>query len=95
MPYFPKIVLHAPVPDSPLLADFVEACLHDKVSLICVIGENCHLVEDAIDWLILADGSDPTRFIVTTCHKDETLDDVLEFARNWPEAEGEAQQVTL
>ncbi len=95
MAYAPKIVLQARDPDSPLLGDFVEDCLSDKVNLICVIGENCHLVEDVIDWLIIADGSDPSRFIVTTCHKDQALDDVLEFARYWPEIEGEAQQVTL
>ena len=95
MPYASKIVLHAPPPDSPLLCDFVEACLRENVCLICVVGEGCELVEDAIDELVVADGSDPGRFIVTTCHNGEALDDGLHFARTWPGLEGEAQQVTL
>ena len=95
MPYAPKIVLNAPEPDSPLLPEFVEQCVRDRVALICVVGEKSDLVEDAIDWLIIGDGSDHSRFIVTSSHKDEALGEVIDFARAWPGIEGEAQQVTL
>ena len=95
MPYSPKLVLHTPPPDSPALEDFVEACIRDKVALICIVGEHCQLVEDIIDELVNGDGSDETRYITTTSHPNETLGDVIAFARFWSEPEGEPQEVKL
>jgi hypothetical protein len=80
MPYSRKIVLHAPPPRSPALEEFVEACIRDKVALVCVVGEQCQLVEDVIDELIVGNGSDETRFITTTSHPDETRAEVVAFA---------------
>jgi hypothetical protein len=35
-------------------------------------------LEDAIDWLIVGDGSDPGRYVVsTTSHPEEAYDDVV------------------
>ncbi len=83
MPYASKVVLKLPIQDRTLLADFVEACLRDHVELLCVSGDGSDAVEDEIDALIYGDGSDDARFIVTTSHKDEPLEDVIEFATNW------------
>jgi len=95
MPYSAKIVLHAPPPHSPVLEEFVEACIRDKVALVCVVGEHCQLVEDLIDELVNGDGSDETRFITTTSHPGESLAEVIEFANFWSQPEGEAQVVRL
>jgi hypothetical protein len=91
--YAPKIVLRALAPESPLLDEFVEACLRDKVEWIFVIGDNCKLVQDIIDELIVGDGSEPSTFITTTWHEGKALEEVLEFARASPPLGGEVQHV--
>lgn len=83
MPYAQRIVLHAPPWVSPALEEFVEACLRDGVVLVCVVGNDCARVEDAIDELVVGDGSDPTRFLTTTSHPDESLEEVKAFAEAW------------
>ncbi len=94
-PYAPKIVPHAPESNSPLLLEFVEQYVRDRVALTCVVDEKSDFVEDAVDWLIIGDGSDHNRFIVTSYHKDRPLGDVIDFAREWPGIEGEVQEVML
>ena len=79
----PKIVLELPISDEALLAAFVEECLARNVSLIAVRGEGCERIEDEIDGLIVGDGSDDSRFITTSSHPGETLDQVIEFATVW------------
>ena len=80
MAYKPKIVLQAPLKEEALLPAFVETCLGDGVELIAVVGEGCEAIHDHIDDLIVGDGSDGNRFIITTWHPDELLEEVLEFA---------------
>jgi hypothetical protein len=62
---------------------FVEDCLRDRVVLVCVVGEGCEKVEDVIDELVVGDGSDLERFLTTTAHAGESLDEVRRFARGW------------
>src|SRR5438128_2019662 len=83
MPYAQRVILHAPAWDSPALGDFVEACLRDGVRLVCVIGNDCRRVEDVIDELVVGDGTDPNRFLTTTSHPDESLEEVKAFAEAW------------
>jgi hypothetical protein len=80
----PKVILHAPVSDAALVEPFVEACLQDKVMLIAVVGEGCEKLEDLLDEIIVGDGSDPDRFILTTSHPHESLEEVLEVVSVWP-----------
>jgi hypothetical protein len=92
----PKIVLALPLSDEALLPAFVEKCLADKVSLIAVTGEGCERIEDEIDWLIVGDGSDAGRYITTSSHPGETLDQVVEFAAAWRvNADGPTEVVRL
>lgn len=79
----PKVVLALPMSDEALLPAFVETCLAENVSLIAVMGEGCEQVEDEIDCLIVGDGSDPNRFVTTSSHPGETLEQVVEFATAW------------
>jgi hypothetical protein len=96
MSYAPKIILHCPVSSLALLHRFVEACLRDKVLLISVVGEGCEEIEDLIDEIVVGDGSDESRFITTTSHKDEALEDVLRFVDAWKiDASVSVQQVRI
>ena len=79
----PKVVLQLPISDRALLSAFVEDCLANNVSLIAIVGEGCAEIENDIDELIVSDGSDETRFITTSTHPGDTLEDVIEFASAW------------
>ncbi|MGO4713955.1 hypothetical protein [Bradyrhizobium sp. 2TAF24] len=50
-------------------------------------------VDDIIDELVVGDGSDPSRFITISFHPDETVEEVLEFARAWEREKGQAVQL--
>ncbi len=69
--------------------------MRDQVGLICVIGEKCQLVEDIIDELVVGDGSDQGRFILTSSHKDETIQEVMEFIQTCADIDGDVSQVKL
>jgi len=83
MPYAPKIVLCVPLKDRSALPQFVEDCLRDKVVLIAVVGDGCDQVEDLIDEMIVGDGSDQERFIMTSSHPNESIEDAMHFATFW------------
>jgi hypothetical protein len=76
-----KIILRAPVSDERELAPFVEQCIRDGVVLIAIVGPGSTELEERIDWLIVGDGSDPSRYgLCTTSHPDEDYEDVVLYA---------------
>lgn len=93
MPLNRKIVLQLPLSNPDALAPFVEDCLRDGVTLIAVVGENAAAVEDLIDAFVIGDGSDPSRFIATSQHEGETLDEVMEFAAAFNASDGGSVQL--
>ena len=53
-----------------------------KVLLFCAMGKDCELWHDVMDELFVGDASfERDFFMMTTWHTDETLDEVIEFAR--------------
>ncbi|WP_245477553.1 hypothetical protein [Bradyrhizobium guangxiense] len=78
--YAAKIILHSPLGNPGQLESFVEACLADGVRLIAVVGDDAENVEELIDEIVVGDGSDERRFIATTSHRNESLEEVLNFA---------------
>lgn len=90
-----KVILQLPISDWSKLAGFVEACLEAQASLIAIVGDNCAAIEDEIDRLIVRDGSDESRFITTTSHPGEALEDVVEFATWWGDADAPTRVVSI
>ena len=88
-----NIVLVLPISDKKLLPEFVESCLRDKVGLVAIFGADAHRVEDEIDWLVVGDGSDESRFVCTTSHVDESLAEVTEFATKFQPNTGDSAKV--
>lgn len=84
----PAVVLALPLSADDKLEPFVEACLMDGVALIAVWGEGCAAIEDLIDDMVVGDGCDANRYITTSAHECETLEEVSEFARNWVTEDG-------
>lgn len=83
MTYPPKIVLQLPISNPDLLEPFVETCIRDGVVPIAIVGEGASKMDGIIDELVMGDGSNRNRFIVTSFHTDETVEEVMEFARSW------------
>jgi hypothetical protein len=78
------------------LDDFVERCLRERVRLIAVMGDECSLIEDLIDEIVVGDASDDSRDILTSSHPGESLDEVIGFASSLTgEFEGEVDVVDL
>ncbi|WP_216825774.1 hypothetical protein [Ruegeria sp. EL01] len=92
----PKYILHSPISDGLQLEQFVERCLKEKASLLAIFGTDCSGLEDLIDDIVIGDGSDADRFLCTTSHPDEALEDVLSFAQKWEADDaGEIHQVRI
>ena len=51
--------------------------------LIAIIGEGAKALEEEVDWLVIGDGADKSRFLVTSSHPNESLQNVMEFAFGW------------
>jgi hypothetical protein len=87
---FPKrVVLHCSSGNTPKLEALVEDFLQDRVVLVAIAGADCRRVEDIVDELITANGSDLSRFINTTSHPDGGLMEAIEFAKSWRLDEGD------
>jgi hypothetical protein len=88
MSYASKIVLQLPLSDDRRLRPFIDECLKDKVALIAVVGDGCEEVEDLIDDILVGDGSDASRFLVTISQAGQTVEEALEFVRHWKKLAG-------
>ncbi|MCC3860082.1 hypothetical protein LJF33_02550 [Emcibacteraceae bacterium Y4] len=56
--------------------------LDQEYELFCVVGKDCELWEDIMDEIAVGDGTN-IRFITTTSHPDETIEEVIEFAKSF------------
>jgi hypothetical protein len=96
MPYAPKIVLHCPDGYRMELDQLVERFIADGVRFVGVVGVDCQRIEDIVDELVVGDGSEPGRFILTSSHPNEILADAVAFARSLSdEFSGEPQVIEL
>ncbi len=74
-----KIILVTTPDTERRLDDFVEECLRDGIKWIAVVGDDCSRIESMIDELVVGDGSDLSRFIMTTWHENQSLPEVIVF----------------
>jgi hypothetical protein len=56
----------------------VEEFIQHGVAYVGVAGKDCARIEEIIDELVVGDGSDEGRFILTSSH--ESLEEAVEFA---------------
>jgi hypothetical protein len=96
-PYSTKVVLHCPDGYRMELDRMVEDFVADGVPFVGVAGADCARVEDIIDEIVVGDGSDDTRVVLTSSHPDESVEEVVEFAKSLllPEYAGDIQIVCL
>ncbi|MBL8650447.1 MAG: hypothetical protein JNL35_08600 [Sphingopyxis sp.] len=53
------------------------------MSLLAIIGPGSPELEEKIDWMVVGEGDDPSRFLCTTSHPDESLEDVINLVECW------------
>ena len=95
MPYARKVILHYPRGYRMELDALVEQVVAAGVAFVGV-GEDCSRVEEIVDELVVGDGSKEGRFIITSSHLGENVDEALEFARSLTgDYSGEVQLVEL
>lgn len=80
MTSYAKIVLHWLSGDETRIGPFVEQCLRDQVKFIAVVGQDCAHIEDLIDECVVGNSADDRRFILTSSHPEESVQDAVEFA---------------
>ncbi|MFD1883118.1 hypothetical protein [Paracoccus pacificus] len=68
----------------------------DGASLVAIVGPDCQKIEDLIDEIVVGDGSSDARFLCTTSHPGETLEEVVYFVQQWErDADGAVRQIRL
>ncbi|MBS0241957.1 MAG: hypothetical protein JSS20_07250 [Proteobacteria bacterium] len=83
MAYASRVVLISRSGPTARLERLVEDFLRDRVGLVAVAGVDCQLIEDTIDEIVVGNGTDDSRFLITLSHPGSTIEDVLEFVRNF------------
>ena len=63
--------------------DFLNSLIAEKIFLFCAVGKDCELWHDIMDELFVGNGEESDFFMITTWHNNETLDEVVEFAKNY------------
>lgn len=61
----------------------LEKLIDEKILLFCAVGKDCELWHDVMDEIFVSDGKERDFFMITTWHTDETLDEVIEFAKDF------------
>ncbi len=67
------------------LAPFVERCLAAKIEVLAICGTGASAVEDDVMDIVVGDGSDPDRFLLTSFHEDGIAGALELFAELRPE----------
>lgn len=96
MRYAERIVLYSSgTPNSQRLEELVEEFIRSGVKFVGCVGTDCDRLEDLIDEIVVGDGTDEIRCVLTSSHKEMTLGDAVEFANTLTGYEGEVQVVEL
>ena len=82
MAYAKKIVLHLQSTNRPGLDALIEEFMRDGVRYVGVVGPDCALVEDLIDWICLGpcDGARPSYDMLTAWHENDPLEVAIKVA---------------
>lgn len=80
--HFVSFVVWDAPPRTDVLVTLAQALLDAGAVYVCAFGDNCELVHDAVDSVIVTTGREPDddHAILTTWHGKDTLDDALWYA---------------
>ena len=72
---------------------FLLELVQDRIELFCVLGQDAAKWEDALDWMCVGEDGNGQRLIITTCHQNESLEEVVTFAQMFKTGHEHAVQV--
>lgn len=72
---------------------FLRELLEDRIELFCVLGQDSYKWEDAVDWMCVGEDGNGQHLIITTCHQNESLEEVVAFAKMFKTGHEHAVQV--
>lgn len=79
-----KVILHSTSEFDEKYDFLLKRLIDEKILLFCTVGKDCELFHDIMDELIVGDGATELDFdMITTWHPDETIEEVIEFAKNF------------
>ncbi|MGI8786183.1 MAG: DUF7684 family protein [Pyrinomonadaceae bacterium] len=78
-----KIILYSKNGYSKKHDELLNRIIDEKILLFCVLGKDCELWHDIMDELFVGLGEERDFFMITTWHTNETLDEVIEFAKDY------------
>ncbi len=64
-----------------------------KLFLAQSLEKGAARIEDIIDELVVGDASDDTRFVTSSSHSNESMEEVLEFAGWWKDERDRPVQI--
>lgn len=76
-----KIILFSKNGYSKKYNKLLNQLIDEKILLFCAVGKDCELWHDIMDELFVDLGEERDFFMITTWHDDETLAEVIEFAK--------------
>ena len=82
MAYTKKIILNSSHGYRIELDALIEDFIRDGVVFIGVVGKDCAKIEDIIDELVVGDGYDATRSILTSSHPGKSVSEAVVFAKS-------------
>lgn len=79
-----KVILYSESDYSDVYDPLLSQIIEQKVLLFCSVGKDCELWHDIMDEMLVGDGSfERDFFMITTWHTDESLAEVVEFAKSF------------
>ena len=84
-----KVILHSQNGYDVKHDELLQRLISEKILLFCAIGRDCELWHDIMDEFDVMDelsvANDEGRdfFMITTWHEDESLDEVVKFAKSY------------
>jgi hypothetical protein len=76
-----RVVLHTQVPYERGYDELLQRLIEREIALLCVVGVDCDAWEDAMDQACVGPDGEGSRFVLTSSHPDETLAEVVAFAK--------------
>ncbi len=78
-----RIILHSESGYSKKHDSLLKQLVNEKISLFCTIGKDCEFWHDIMDDFYIGYGEERDFLMITTWHTNETLNDVIEFAKDF------------
>lgn len=78
-----KIVLNSKSGYSNIYDSLLNRMIEKKILLFCTVGKDCELWHDVMDEYFVGFGEERDFFMITTWHTNETLNEVIQFAKNY------------